>query len=459
MKLVYGIVVEDKFWRERMLSRLFFLIEYKWVAPFYIDDKVKMKNVRIIPAIPKENKRLKVAAYCRVSTSGPTQLRSLEIQIKTYTKMIRSYPDWIFAGVFFDVESGLRRSGRTGLDKMLRKAAKGKIDYIITKSISGVSRDTLEVLKIIRFLRGRGINMHFENENLYSINTDKEFEITLRGMLAQDESRNTSENIQWGFQRKFEKGDIFTKYKNFMGYTCVGGEIVIVQEQAEVVRKMFELYLQGLSLGQIKAYLESQGIKTVTGKAVWNTKTIHKMLKNEKYKGDTMLQKTFTEDFMTGKKSKNIGQRNQYYVKDSHPAILSAEVFARVQKEMARRVRLVSKEDGTVEASGSKYNGKYILGNLLVCGDCGASYRRRTERGKVVWRCATRIDKGKAECPDSPTLDEGWIHDVLGEVVCRNGIYDEGIIRKEVDKVRISDTFILIFRTDGSQEKRLFRND
>lgn len=164
--------------------------------------------------------------------------------------------------MFFDVENGLRRSDRTGLNKMLRKAAKGKIDYIITKSISRVSRDTLEILKIIRFLRERGINMHFENENLDSIRLDKEFEITLRSMLAQDESRNTSENIQWGFQRKFEKGDIFTKYKNFMGYTCVDGEIVIVPEQAEVVRKIFDLYLQGLSFGQIKSYLESQGIKT-----------------------------------------------------------------------------------------------------------------------------------------------------------------------------------------------------
>lgn len=128
-------------------------------------------------------------------------------------------------------------------------------------------------------------------------------------MLAQDESRNISENIQWGFQRKFEKGDIFKRYKNFMGYTCVDGEIVIVPEQAEVVRGIFELYLQGLSSGQIKSYLESQGIKTVTGKENWDTTTIQKMLKNKKYKGDTLLQKTFTEDFMTGKKRKNIGQR------------------------------------------------------------------------------------------------------------------------------------------------------
>ncbi len=417
-----------------------------------------MKNVRIIPAKPKENKKLRVAAYCRVSTSGPEQIRSLEIQISAYTKMIKSQPNWIFAGVYYDIESGLRRSGRKSLDKLLEKAAKCQIDYIITKSISRVSRDTLEVLKVIRFLRERGINMHFENEKLDSIEADKEFEITLRGILAQDESRNISENIQWGIQRKFEKGEIYTKYKNFMGYTCVDGEIVVVPEQAEVVRKIFDLYLHGLTLGQIKAYLESQGIKTVTGKEIWDTKTIQRILTNEKYKGDTMLQKTFTEDFMTGKKKRNDGQRDKYYVKDSHPAIVSAEVFDKVQEEMAKRSRIISNEDGTVEISGSKYNGKYILGNLLVCGDCGASYRRRTERGKVVWRCATRIEKGKVACPHSPTLDEAWVQDTLGGAVGQNGVYDERVIRDKVDKVQILDTYIMIFRTDGTPEKRTFSN-
>ncbi len=163
------------------------------------------------------------------------------------------------------------------------------MDYIVTKSISRVSRDTLELLKIIRFLRERGINMHFENENLDSIKQDKEFEITLRSILAQDESRNISENIQWGFQRKFEKDDIFKNYKNFMGYTCVDGEIVIVPEQAEVVRKIFELYLQGLTFGQIKMYLESMDIKTVTGKDTWDTTTIQKMFNNEKYRSENTV--------------------------------------------------------------------------------------------------------------------------------------------------------------------------
>jgi site-specific DNA recombinase len=188
------------------------------------------KSVRIIPAKPKVNKKLRVAAYCRISRLA--QMRSLELQIYTYEKLIKSHWDWIYVGVFYDIESGLGRKGRSELDKIIKKAAKGKIDYIITKSISRLSRDTLEVLKIIRFLRERGINMHFENENLDSIREDKEFEITLRSMLAQDESRNISENIQWGFQRKFEKGDIFKRYKNFMGYACVDGEIVIVPGQA-----------------------------------------------------------------------------------------------------------------------------------------------------------------------------------------------------------------------------------
>ena len=235
-----------------------------------------MKKIWIIPPVPKENKKIRVASYCRVSTFGPAQLHSLDTQIEAYTRMIKNNKDWRFAGVFYDVESGLRRKGRTDLDKMLKKAEKGKIDYIIAKSISRISRDTLEVLKIIRNLRERGINMHFENENLDSININNEYEITLRGMLAQDESRNKSEDIQWGLQRKFEKGDIFTKYKSFMGYTCVDDNLTIVPEQAEVVRKIFEIYLHGLSLGQIKSYLESQGIKTAMVKDTWDTKTIHK---------------------------------------------------------------------------------------------------------------------------------------------------------------------------------------
>ncbi len=152
---------------------------------------------------------------------------------------------------------------------------------------------------------------------------------------------------------------------------------------------------------------------------------------------------------MTGKKARNIGQRNRYYVRNSHPAIVSEEVFDKVQEEMARRARLVLKEDGTVESSKTKYNGKYLLGNLIVCGDCGASYRRRTERGKVVWRCATRIEKGKEECVDSLTLNDEWIQKVLGEAICENGVYDEELIRNNVDRVYVFHKNIIIYNKDG----------
>ena len=223
-----------------------------------------------------------------------------------------------------------------------------------------------------------------------------------------------------------------------------------------MVRKIFDLYLQGLTFGQIKSYLESQGIETVTGKGHWDTTTIPKMLKNEKYKGDTLLQKTYTEDFITGRKVKNVGQRSWYYVKDSHPAIISAEVFDKVQEEMARRARLIHTENGTVESSASKYNGKYLLENLLICGDCGASYRRRTERGKVVWRCATRIEKEKDACANSPTLDEEWIKKVLGETVCENGGYDESVIRDKVDIIQIFNSYSIICYKNEEQAKIFF---
>lgn len=276
-----------------------------------------MKKIIFIPAKLPEYMKTKVAAYCRVSTLSKVQRESLEWQIEHYRNLISDNPDWILAGVFYDVgKSGLRKEGRLGLKEMLTKAYKGQIDYILVKSISRLSRDTLELLKIIRALRERGINMHFETENLDSIKLENELKITLRSMLAQEESKNTSENIKWGFKRKFEKGD-------------------------------------------------------------------------------TRLQKTYVEDVMTGKKVKNTGQITSYYVRNSHPAIISEEIFDKVQKEMAKRSRVVYNEDGTVESKGKKYNSKYLLGNILECGYCGATYRRRTERSKVVWRCGTRMEEGR----------------------------------------------------------------
>lgn len=276
--------------------------------------------------------------------------------------------------------------------------------------------------------------IYFEKENLNSLEAEKEIDIAFNGILAQEESRNLSENVQWGYKRKFERGDDFVG-KMPMGYKHLNNEWVIMPEEAKIIRKIYQLYLEGSTLQQIKEYLEEHQIKTTTGKETWGTAVIQKILKNEKYKGDALLQKTYTEDFITGKKSKNVGQRERYYITNSHPAIITVEVFDKVQEEMAKRARLVHKEDGTAESSTSKYNGKYLLGNLLVCGHCGASYRRRTERGKVVWRCARRIEKGKDACSHSPTQDEKWVQNILDEKICENGGYSEEVVRNKVDRI------------------------
>ena len=325
---------------------------------------------------------------------------------------------------------------------MLESAAERKIDYIITKSAKRVSRNTVELLQIMRYLKERGIQMYFEIENVNSFDPDAEAAITLSGALGQEESRNLSENIQWGIKRKFEEG-LFSSYKHFMGYRCVDGELVIVPEQAIIVRLIFELYLKGYTFSQIKKHLEESAIKTVTGKKVWSANVIQQMLKNEKYKGDMMLQKTFTDDYLNGIRKKNVGQRTRYYVKRSHPAIISSEIFDKVQEEMLNRARLLRTADGNQISSGNRYSSKYLLSNLLVCGDCGGEFRRRTERGKIVWRCGRRMEKGKAECKNSPTLNDQYVRDMLAKVVC-NGEYDENVVKDRVKRIDVYKKRLII---------------
>ena len=360
-----------------------------------------MKNIYYMPVKKENMEPLRVAAYCRVSTKKETQLASLAHQIVAYTEQISDHPGWVFSGVFWDcVRSGLRKKGRNGLKHMLESAAEGKFDYIITKSAKRVSRNTVELLQIMRYLKERGI------------------------------------------QRKFEEG-LFSSYKYFMVYRCVEGELVIVPEQAEIVRLIFELYLKGYTFSQIKKLLEERGIKTVTGKTVWSANVIQQMLKNEKYKGDMMLQKTFTEDYLNGIRKKNIGQRTRYYVKGSHPAIISPEIFDKVQEEMLNRARLIRTANGNQISSGNRYSSKYLLSNLLVCGYCGGGFRRRTERGKIVWRCGTRMEKGKAECENSPTLNNQDVREMLGKVVC-NGKYDENVVKDRVKRIDVYEKRLII---------------
>ncbi len=396
-----------------------------------------MKKVRKIEVTQKDAiRKLRVAAYCRVSTKYESQKSSIELQKEYYESYIKAQPNWLFAGVYVDYGSRVRIDKRTEFQKMIQKAVNGGIDCIITKSISRFSGNTVDMLQTIRLLKEKGVTVWFEKENIRSTDENIELVITIHTMLAQEEIRNMSENIQWGFKRRFEQGVTLNNYKYFYGYDVIGGELIVNEKQAEVVRNIFDWYLHGMSLGQIKQRLEENQVKTASGKSVWSKSVIQEMLCNEKYMGDCMLQKYFTEDYLSGKKAKNTGQKDRYYVHDSHQGIILKGKFLDVTCEMNRRKSMTVNEDGKMVKKNRKYNPQNILGNILECEDCGATYRRRTERGKVVYRCATRIEKGREACKESPTIEEEWIKTEIGKKVC-GGEYDEEVVRKKVDRVLV----------------------
>ena len=384
------------------------------------------RTVSVIPANPiydfKEKakiKKLRVAAYCRVSTELEEQQSSYQAQVDYYTMEIMKNPGWKFAGIYADEGiSGTSTKNRTGFNKLIEDCMAGKIDLVLTKSISRFARNTLDCIQYIRKLKEKNIGVFFEKENVNTLDSTGEFLITILGSLAQEESRSLSTNTRWGVVRRFEKGQVMVNHNKFLGYTKnEAGELVIVPEEAEIVRLIFRLYLEGQSITQIKKYLEENGIKTVTGKNQWSTTTINRMLSNEKYMGDALLQKSYTVDYLTKKRVKNNGIVPQYYVEDSHEAIISKDLFHRIQEEKARRASLKKSADKRVKTDSGKYSSKYAFTELLICGECGKPYRRASwtaySEKRIVWRCFNRLEHGKKYCQKSPTIDEEVLHSAI----------------------------------------------
>jgi len=387
----------------------------------------KKKNISFIPSQPEYDrsikvqfKALRVAAYCRVSTTLEQQEGSYEAQISYYTEKIKSNPNWKLAGIYADDgKSATNTKKRDDFNAMIEDCMAGKIDMVITKSVSRFARNTVDCLQNIRKLKEKNIAIFFEKEGVNTLESSGELLITILSSQAQEESRNLSENTRWGLVRRFENGIISVNHKKFMGYTKdENDELVIVPEEAEIVRRIFRLYLEGSSYVQIAKILEDDGILTVTGKTSWCPSVIDQMLSNEKYMGDALLQKTYTVDFLTKKKVKNQGIVPQYYIQDNHEAIIPKELFYRVQEEKARRASL-NKSAATRRAKKekSKYSSKYALSDIMICKECGKPYRRQvwSKNGQksAVWRCENRLKNGTKYCRNSPTLKE----DVLNEAV------------------------------------------
>lgn len=293
------------------------------------------KNVIEIPQ-SKEPKpiwcqQLRVAAYCRVSTRHKEQQNSLKNQIEFYTEYIQKNPYWQFVAVYYDVASGLRTNKRSGYQQLFRDCMSKKIDFIIVKSLSRFGRDTVEIIKQIRRLKQMNIGVYIETGGINTLTVNDSI-IDQLAALGQAESQSRSENIKFGLRHRMRSGKALLNHTRFLGYTKgADGVLQIVPEEAEIVRMIFNLYVQGNGVRKIKKYLESHGVKTVTGKPEWSTSTIDRILSNEKYVGQVLMQKTYTPDFLTGKKEKNQGQLAMYLVENAHEPIIDRETFDRVQ--------------------------------------------------------------------------------------------------------------------------------
>ena len=360
----------------------------------------------------EKKKNLRVAAYCRVSTKKDEQLGSYENQKAYYTEKIMATPDWTMADIFADEGiTGTSACKRKEFLRMIRQCRKGKIDMILAKSVSRFARNTVDTLSYTRELRSMGIPVIFEEQNINSIYPESEFLITIHGAFAQSESEGISSRVKWGIRQSMRTGRANIQYKTLLGYEKgPDGEMVVNAEQAETVRKIYELYLSGQSLGGIKATLESGGFKNAAGTTEWMTSNLRTILSDEKYCGDVLLQKTFIQDCISKKVIKNTGQLPMYLIQNHHEAIIPREQFDAVQMELARRKTLTSGTKKSAPTGMSRYSGKYALSGLLFCGECGTVYRRVvwTQHGekRAVWRCSSRLDYGKKYCKESPTLDE-----------------------------------------------------
>ena len=353
-----------------------------------------------------------MAAYCRVSTDQLEQLSSYEAQVAYYTNFINNSPEYEFAGVFADEGiSGTNTKKREQFNKMIEDCKAGKIDIIITKSISRFARNTLDTLNYVRQLKDLGIGVIFEKENINTLDSKGEVLLTILSSLAQDESRSISENSTWGIRRRFEQGKLFINQTKFLGYDKdEEGNLIINEKQAKIVRRIYTDYLDGKGPNRIARELEEDGILNWNGKSKWYESSIRKMLSNEKYKGDALLQKTYTVNFLTKKRVKNNGQVPQYYVEESHPAIIEKEMWEAVQLEMERRKKFAEKYKISKIDYASIDN---PFAGKVICGQCGSAFGRKVWNStderlrRVIWRCNKKYEvKGKKNCSNKHIDDK-----------------------------------------------------
>ncbi len=400
------------------------------------------KTILKIDKVPQLEKRLKVAAYARVSTKKEAMLNSLAAQVNHYKRLIQNNSKWEFIGVYTDEGVTGTISRRDEFQLMLEHCKEGKIDMIITKSISRFARNTLTLLKTIRKLKELDIDVYFEVENIHTLSGEGEMILTLLATMAQEESRSTSENMKWRIKKDFEKGLIWGGNDSY-GYKIENKTLILVPEEAEVVRLIFELYLKGNGYVKITRILTDKGYKPKIAKT-WNPASIRTILNNYNYTGDLILQKSYRENHLTKTKRINNGEFDKYLIENNHEPIISKEFFFAVQELRREKTSNVKKS-----------NNNSIFKGKIRCGLCGKMYTFRKTKYNDVWVCLTYRQGGPSACESKQVLDKKVIE--ASNSILQMSKFKRHVFDNLVEEVIVLPDNKLVFKLyDGTEEEYLW---
>ena len=377
-------------------------------------------------------KLTRVAAYARVSSAKDAMLHSLSAQVSYYNSLIQLHPGWIFRGVYADEALTGTRDNREQFQRLLADCRAGKVDLVVTKSISRFARNTLTLLQTVRELKALGVDVYFEEQNIHSLSADGELILTILASYAQEESRSVSENQKWRVRHNYENGLVWNG--TILGYRYDHGTYIIEPQEADTVRLIFESYLQGMGLMAIIKLLNKEYRVSRYGNA-WCQTSLMRILRNYTYTGNLLLQQTFSDNHLTKQRRQNNGELPMYHIKDAHEAIIPLRQFNAVQEEIKRR----SEKHYAPHSN----KGKYPFSGMLVCAGCGKHYRRKPT---AVWICPTFNNQGKAECP-SKQIPESTLISVVEEVV---GSMDA--FPGDITEIRVENGNQLVFLYSDGKE-------
>lgn len=407
-----------------------------------MDRKVE----KIKRALPEKPKLLNVAAYARVSSGKDAMLHSLSAQVSYYSEMIQNHPGWNYCGVYADEALTGTKEDRENFQRLIADCKAGKIDMVITKSISRFARNTLTLLGTVRELKSIGVDVYFEEQNIHSMSGDGELMLTILASYAQEESRSASENQKWRIRKSYERGEVL-QWRYQFGFKITKDSVEIDSETAEIVKEIFERAIAGESFGRISRDLNKRGIPTARGNK-WKACRITELLTNEKYIGDALLQKRYVNNYIEKKLLFNKGELPKYYAEGTHEGIIDKETFEKAQEV----VRKVKEKQGD-----SKPRKAYVFTSKIKCGICGENFRRITTKGKIRWNCRTFIEVGKDACP-AKQIPEEILKEVAAEVLGLDA-FDENSFEKQIDHIIVPGANMLtfVFR-DGRREERIWKD-